>query len=246
VLGYTGVEVTGYAYEHFLGLASTLPNIIKNSNCSKIKFAGKLTERPLTELLNWSLNYPSIEKIIGIATLNGVSQHILKIISPYKKLKGNILEHLNIRETTKVTFIGLIKPLIKEVSKITQNIIIAEDQIKVSSDLNHFKLKEDINQFNQEELFTDVLFCTGTSLINDTLELILQKFRKKARKIILIGPTASMIPDILFDYGIDIVGGMTIKDSESTIQILQEGGGTKIFKKFGKKYNLIPEGYHIN
>ncbi|MFW9827265.1 MAG: hypothetical protein ACFFEY_06740 [Candidatus Thorarchaeota archaeon] len=27
-LGYTGVEVTGYAYEPFLGLASTLPNII--------------------------------------------------------------------------------------------------------------------------------------------------------------------------------------------------------------------------
>ncbi|MFW9875435.1 MAG: Rossmann-like domain-containing protein [Candidatus Thorarchaeota archaeon] len=36
-----------------------------------------------------------------------------------------------------------------------------------------------------------------------------------------------------------MVGGMEIIDSKATLRILQEGGGTKIFKKFGKKYNLI-------
>jgi uncharacterized protein (DUF4213/DUF364 family) len=50
-----------------------------------------------------------------------------------------------------------------------------------------------------------------------------------------------MIPDILFDHGVDIVGGMEVLDSKSTIQVLQEGGGTKYFKKFGKKYNLIKD-----
>jgi uncharacterized protein (DUF4213/DUF364 family) len=238
-LGYTGVEVSGYAYEPFLGLAATLPNIINNTDCSKIEFAGKLTEKPLSEILSWALKSPSLEKIIGIAALNSVSQHILKIINPYKKLKEDLLEYLNINKNTKLTFIGLIKPLIKEIGKITQELIIVEDQIKFSSDLKHFQLKRDVDQLNEEELYTDILFCTGTSLINDTLEYILQKFRKKARKIILIGPTASIIPDFLFEQGIDIVGGMTIKDSEATIQILQEGGGTKIFKKYGKKYNLI-------
>ena len=92
-----------------------------------------------------------------------------------------------------------------------------------------------------EETFTDILFCTGTTLINDTLENILEKYKRKARKIILIGPTASMIPDILFDYGVDIVGGIEIFDSETTIRVLQEGGGTKLFKKYGKKYNLLKE-----
>jgi uncharacterized protein (DUF4213/DUF364 family) len=48
-----------------------------------------------------------------------------------------------------------------------------------------------------------------------------------------------MIPDILFDNAVDIVGGMEIFDSKATLQVLQEGGGTKIFKQYGKKYNLI-------
>ncbi|MFX1417886.1 MAG: Rossmann-like domain-containing protein [Promethearchaeota archaeon] len=240
-LGYTGVEVTTYAYEPFLGLASTLPNIIKNMDCNKIEFGGKLTDKPVSELLNWSLKTPSLEKIIGIATLNSVSQHILRIINPYKKLEGNILPHLNIDNHTKITFIGLIRPLIKDVMKITQKITIVEDNISIPPQFNHFELKQDISQFNNENLYTDILFCTGTSLINNTLEFILEKFRRKARKIILIGPTASMIPDILFDYGIDIVGGMKIINSEATLQVLQEGGGTKLFKKYGKKYNLLRE-----
>ena len=48
-----------------------------------------------------------------------------------------------------------------------------------------------------------------------------------------------MIPDILFEKGVDIVGGMEIVDSEATLRVLQEGGGTKLFKRYGKKYNLI-------
>jgi uncharacterized protein (DUF4213/DUF364 family) len=66
-------------------------------------------------------------------------------------------------------------------------------------------------------------------------------FRKQAKYIVLIGPTISFLPDILFDKGVDIVGGMNIIDSESTIRALQEGGGTKIFKQYGKKYNFIKE-----
>lgn len=240
-LGYTGVEVTGYAYEPFLGLASTYHNIINSTDCSKIDFAGNLTDMKLSELLNWSVGTPSIKKIIGIAALNGVSQHILRILNPYKNLKEDLAKYLEINNNTSITFIGLIKPTIRKISKITKKITIIEESPIISSEFNEFNLMHDINQLKDENLYTDVLFCTGTTLINNTLESILELFKRRARKIILIGPTASMIPDILFDYGIDVVGGMEIFNSEATIKILQEGGGTKFFKKYGRKYNLVRE-----
>ncbi|MFW9969543.1 MAG: Rossmann-like domain-containing protein [Candidatus Odinarchaeota archaeon] len=240
-LGYTGVEVSAYAYEPFLGLASTLPSIINATECNKMNFAGKLTEKPLNELLNWSFEPPSLKKIIGIASLNGVSQHILQIMNPYKKLNVNLIDGLEINKKTVVNFIGLIRPLIRKVSKLTQKITIVENSLSISSEFNNFNVKQNINQLKEEELFCDILFCTGTTLVNDTLEPILNKFKRKSQEIILIGPTASIIPDILFDQGIDIVGGMKILNSEATLQILQEGGGTKLFKKFGKKYNLLRE-----
>ncbi|MFX0021313.1 MAG: Rossmann-like domain-containing protein [Candidatus Hermodarchaeota archaeon] len=240
-LGYTGVEVTGYAYEPFLGLASTLPSIINSDTCSKIDFAGNLTDMKLSELLNWSIGNPSIKKIIGIATLNGVSQHILRIMNPYKKLKEKLINYLDINDKTKITFIGLIKPMIRKISKITKNITIIEESPVIFPEFYKFNLFHNINQLNDENLYTDILFCTGTTLINNTLEPILERFKKRARKIILLGPTASMIPDILFDHGLDIVGGMEIFNSEATMKILQEGGGTKFFKKYGIKYNLLTE-----
>ncbi|MFX0106420.1 MAG: Rossmann-like domain-containing protein [Candidatus Hodarchaeota archaeon] len=240
-LGYTGVEVTAYAYEPFLGLASTLQSIINRTDCSKINFAGNLTNQSISELLSWSLELPSLKKIIGIATLNGVSQHLLRINNPYTQLEKDLLEYLEISEDTTVTFIGLIKPLIKSINRVTQLITIVEESIPISPEFNNLNFKQNIDQLKNEETFTDILFCTGTTLINNTLESILEKFKRKARKIILLGPTASMIPDILFDYGVDIVGGMEFFDSEATLKILQEGGGTKLFKKYGKKYNLMKE-----
>ncbi len=240
-LGYTGVEVTAYAYEPFLGLASTLSSIINRTDCSKINFAGKLTRIHLSDLLNWSIQAPSIEKIIGIATLNGVSQHILKIVNPYKKSERNLLELIEVKKDTEITFIGLIKPLIREISKMTKSIRIIEDTLLITPEFKHFECQKSYTQLEDEEISTDILICTGTTLINNTLGSILEKFKGKTGKIIILGPTASMIPDILFDYGVDIVGGMEIFDSKSTLKILQESGGTKIFRKFGKKYNLIKD-----
>ena len=240
-LGYTGVELLAYSYNPFLGLAYTLPSIIKNTNCGKLNFAGILTEKKIDELLEWAYGVPSLKKIIGIATLNAVSQHILKIKNPYTKIKIDIVDYLKINNDTKVTFIGLIAPMIKKISDITKSLIIIENNLKVSTPFKDIIIKNNIDQLKDEELSTDILFCTGTALINNTLEDILQKFKRKAQRIVVIGPSASMIPDIMFDYGVNIVGGMKIINTDATIRVLQEGGGTKLFKQFGKKYNLIKE-----
>jgi len=240
-LGYTGVKVSTQEPDSFLGLAATVPSIINNTNCSKMESAGNLTNLALFELMEWSIESPNIRKIVGLAALNAVSQHLLKIKKSCKVLKGDLLSQLHIDKNTKVTVIGLMKPLVRKLSKITKIITLVEDSIPVTTEFNEFKFRNNIEQLNDDNLSPDILFCTGTSLINDTMERILELFRNKARKIILIGPSASMIPDVLFENGVDIVGGMEIVDSEATLRVLQEGGGTKLFKQYGKKYNLIKE-----
>ena len=238
-LGYTGVEITAYAQEPILGLTSTLSSVINNTDCSKIKFAGYLTKTKLIDLLDWAFLTPSLKKIIGIATLNAVSQHILKINNPYSILQGDLLNYLEINQNTKITVIGLMKPLISKLRKKTTNITLVEDTIIAPQKFNKFKFKNSTEELEEKELHTDILFCTGTSIINDTIEEILNLYKNKAKKIIIIGPSVSLLPDILFDHGVDIVGGMKITNSKATLKILQEGGGTMLFKNFGKKYNLI-------
>ena len=241
-LGYTGVEIETLAYDPFLGLAYTMPGIIQNTNCSKIDFAGDLTNKKIfAELLQWSYGSVDLKKIIGIATLNAVSQHILEIINPYQEIKGDLIDFIKINNRSRVTFIGNISPLVRQVSLLTKDITIVEENQKKLEFGENLKIKRSIDELDEKALNSDVLFCTGTTLINNSIEEILYVFKKTANYIVLIGPTASMIPDVLFDNGVDIVGGMKIFDTKATLKIIQEGGGTKLFKNYGKKYNYIKE-----
>ena len=240
-LGYTGVELEALAYDPFLGLASTLPNIIQSTNCTKIDFAGSLTDKSFKELMSWSYQPPSLEKIIGIATLNAASQHILAVKNPYKEIEGDLVDFLKITKNTKIVFIGFMKPMIRKVLNKTKHINIIDNNPMINRSYQNITILNDIDDLKESELSVDILFCTGTSLINNTLEKILSVFKKKAKSIVLIGPTISFLPDILFDKGVDIVGGITITDSEPTVKVLQEGGGTKLFKRYGRKYNFIKQ-----
>jgi len=240
-LGYTGVEVSAYCYEPFLGLAQTLPQIINGTDCSKIKFAGDLTEKTVQELLEWTTKPPSLEKIIGIATLNAMSQHILEIINPYNEIKEDLIEFLNIKKQSKIVFIGFIEPMIKRVNKLTDSITIVDDNPFINQFSGNYLIKKNINELKESELSVDVLFCSGTSLINNSLVDILSLFKRKANYIALIGPTVSFIPDILFDSGVDIVGGLKVNSSKLVLKILQEGGGMKAFKQHCGKFNFIKD-----
>ena len=240
-LGYTGVELVSYMYDPFLGLASTLPNIIQSTDCTKIEFAGKLTDKSFKELMSWSYKGQNLEKVIGIATLNAASQQILAVRNPYKDVKENLIDFLKINKQTRTIFIGFMKPMIKSVLTKTRLIRIVDNNPFISSSYRDIPIIKEVEELRESEMETDILFCTGTTLINDTLENILSIFKSRTNTIVLLGPSVSFLPDILFDKGVNIVGGMKIFDSESTIKVLQEGGGTKLFKRYGKKYNFIKE-----
>ena len=240
-LGYTGVELEALAYDPFLGLAATLPAIIQSSNCTKIDFAGNLTDKSFKELMSWSYQPPSLEKIIGIATLNAASQHILAVKKPYKEIKEDLLDFLKIKKETQITFIGFMKPMIRNILSITKFVKIIDNNPAIKRIYRNIPILNNIDDLKENDLSIDILFCTGTSLINNTLENILSVLKNKAKYIVLIGPSISFLPDILFDKGVDIVGGMNIIDSKSTIKVLQEGGGTKLFKRYGRKYNFIKQ-----
>ncbi|TXT60341.1 MAG: hypothetical protein BAJALOKI2v1_110001 [Promethearchaeota archaeon] len=222
-----------------MGLAYTLPEVVTHETCSKIKLAGKIADQCFLKVLEWCLLPLSIQKIVGIATLNAISQYIMSFIK-YKDLEIDLMKHLNITADSNITFIGLIKPLIRKVGSITESITIIDRNTSLEQ-FKSYKLLSTTDNLSESALNTDIVFCTGTSLINNTLDQILELYRTRVQDFILIGPSAGLIPDILFEKGVTVVGGMRIIDIENTFKIIQEGGGTKFFKEFGEKYNLISE-----
>ena len=67
----------------------------------------------------------------------------------------------------------------------------------------------------------DVIAITGSSLINHTFERIMVNCRSDSFKIML-GPSTPLSP-VVFDYGLDAIGGALVEDSNTVLTMVEEG-----------------------
>jgi uncharacterized protein (DUF4213/DUF364 family) len=68
---------------------------------------------------------------------------------------------------------------------------------------------------------TQVL-ATGTLLLNGTLEAMLAH-APRARRFVLVGPSAGLLPDALFERGVSAIGGSWVRDPAAFVQALCTG-----------------------
>ena len=79
------------------------------------------------------------------------------------------------------------------------------------------------------------LIITGTTLINDTLDGLLEAAPEDA-DIIVTGPTSSMIPDVFFRHKVKKLGGDIVRNPDECLDILAEAGsGYHLFGKSTEK-----------
>jgi uncharacterized protein (DUF4213/DUF364 family) len=69
----------------------------------------------------------------------------------------------------------------------------------------------------------DVLIITGVTLVNHTFEGIINSAQSGA-EIAVIGPTASFLPEALFQRGVRVVGGVWVKKPDELLDVLAAGG----------------------
>jgi uncharacterized protein (DUF4213/DUF364 family) len=61
------------------------------------------------------------------------------------------------------------------------------------------------------------------TLVNHTLEKILECARPGA-EIAVMGPTASMLPEPMFERGVRVMGGVWVKNPDELLDVLASGG----------------------
>lgn len=164
-IGYTAVLLNSGE----CGLTFTFRNEL-GPKCAQIEEAGYLIGKPCIELLDWAMDINLVKSSIGLSIINGLLQKELK---DYQK--GDVLEIIDIREGDKIGLIGYFKPVIDKFQSKTDKIYIFERNITDSGILPDWA--EDI--YLPE---CDVVVITGTTLLNKTIDHILEK-SKNAREI---------------------------------------------------------------
>lgn len=86
----------------------------------------------------------------------------------------------------------------------------------------------------------DVVLITGTAIANGTIDHLLD-LTKKAKEVAIIGASAGILPDVLFDRGVTLIGGVRVTGADKMMQIVAEGGGTPALKTAVEFINIKPK-----
>ena len=223
-LGYTGVKLEGGQ----MGVCHSLLSETASECCEIIEQAGTLAGRSALELLNLAYSWDLVERVIGIATVNALSQIVLEAHPDrYALEERNLIDVLEVGHEEVVVLVGLIKPFIPVFKAKAKQLYILERRApRERGTLPDTACEEVIPE-------ADVVVITGSTLANGTIDRLLE-LAENARMVALVGPTVSCLPDPLFNRGADLVGGIRIFDPDKAVQVLMEGGGTPQLKKAGK------------
>lgn len=240
-LFFTGVKLsTGHAGACATPVKEIPDAVCCPSSAMAMPFPGKLRGRRAADLLDEAVEQAGIRRTVGIATLNALAQ----IVNESRDLEGyevvdrlDAFEAAEVRADETVVVVGAFVPFLRELRKIgARHFVLEKDPSTLKPhEMPYFREAERAPEIVPQ---ADVLIITGTTLANDTLgELI--ALAKPSARVVVIGPTVTMIPDAFFERGCHILGGVRVTDPDAFLDILAEGGsGYHFFGRSAVKVTL--------
>jgi len=222
-LCYTGVLLS----DGHLGLAYTFKSPHSNTCCVRIE-SGSFKGKRATEVIRCSLSDNLLESSIGIATINALANQTVEEV-----IEGDVLDIVTFHPSDTVGMIGFFGPLVGPLRASVKSLFIFEEK-----DMPHtpdvYPSARTVEILPQ----CDVIIISATTLINKTMEPLLQ-LSKNARETIILGATTPLIPRTFISRGITMLSGVVVVDTAKVLRVISEGGGMRDFKNIIKKVNLI-------
>ena len=207
------------------------------SSASRIFDPVKINGMPAAEVLGALSSREPIKTAIAIATLNALSATCWEreLSHDYRiQVNTDAVDAVRMPAESSVVVVGAVVPILRKLKARGGRwwVIEQDPQTLKGDEMNHFIPAD---QSAATISAADVLIVTGVTLVNHTLDPILQAARPDA-EIAVIGPTASMLPDALFARGVRVVGGVWVKEPDQLLDVLAAGGsGYHFFDKLAPR-----------
>lgn len=195
-----GINTIGVLSRH-LGLAHTRP-----APHSAVRDAGRLIGRSARELAEYARSSNPIEAGIGIAAINSL------IIPEGERL--NVIDFLVEQgRGKKVAMVGRF-PRAHAVQQVAGELWVLEKDPGPG----------DLPESEADRLIprADIVAITGSTLANGSLQRLLDLSRGCT---VVFGPSTPLSP-ILFRWGVDLIGGTRVTDTEAILLRISQGGNS--------------------
>lgn len=215
-LGYTLVELN----KTYCGISYSFAKELNNETCTALDDAGSLLGKSGTVLLDKIFSYNLLDSTLAIACANA-------ILNDKNKIENTNIDPVEaIKKDDRVVMIGYFAPLIPVIKQKTKNFVVCERDSRrnaLPDFASYFELRK-----------CDVAIISATTIINKTIDGLLNA-AKKAQKTVILGPSCIMDKRIFKETSVTHLCGSFIRDAERTKEIISEGGGTKKLKNTTEK-----------
>lgn len=240
-LFFTGIKLsTGHAGACATPVKEIPEAVCCPSSAMAMPFPGKLRGSHADRLLDEALWQTGIRRAVGIAALNALAQTAAELRNSQSFDVADDLDAFagaDVKQDEKVVVVGAFAPFLRELRKMgaTHWVLEKDPSTLKPHEMPHFRPAEMAPQIVPQ---ADVLFITGTTVLNDTLDELLALAQPTAR-IVVVGPTVTMVPDAFFEAGCDVLGTIRITEPDQFLDVLAEGGsGYHFFGKSARKILL--------
>ncbi|MFH0976273.1 MAG: DUF364 domain-containing protein [Spirochaetota bacterium] len=208
--------------------------------------SGKLAGKPVSEYIDNIYKKGPLQTALGIAVLNALSATCWHRTPPavYNLEFADPVENKNIPIDKKVVVIGALVPYIRILKRRGRHFHILEKDTRTlkADEMQYYCPPEKADECIAS---ADLLIITGTTLINNTLEDIL-RLKRDGAEAVLVGPTASMLPEAFFRRGINAIGGVIVNDPDTLLDTLSEGGsGYHFFGKSAERLIIFRDKFYL-
>lgn len=198
------------------------------SDCHSF-FAGSrpVKGRSTHEVLRCLGSSNMVEASVGIATVNALINQERE-----ETQGGDVLDALELKETDRVVMVGAFVPMISHLKERVRELLIFELQDQLGEGV--LSAEKAFHELPQ----CDVALITSTSLINGTMDLLIEAAVKGCRDVVLLGPSTPLLPEIFKPLGVTMLSGLMVTDPPGILQVVSEGGGMRAFGDYVKKVNI--------
>jgi len=191
--------------------------------------------RPALELARLFASADPVERALGLAAINAVTQHVFRRAGYEPDLAADSIGSLALAPGDRVGMIGFFPPLVPRVRALGLPLTVLELRAELVKEEPGLTVTLDPARLAE----CNKIVSTSTVLLNDTLEDILGHCRH-AEALALIGPSASCFPDPFFARGVTSMGGYWVLDADA---FMRRAEALEPWGDAGKKSSVTRSAY---
>ena len=209
------------------GVAFTFPDQRSGKHCGRgLIGRGHLAGRKAEQLVEQLGSEDLVSSALGMAAANAL---IADSFIDSRATPGDVLDQLDIREGDRLCMVGCFLPVLEKLKSASVQVTAVDQVVKVGA--------EPAENSERPLPESQVAIITGTSIINNTIDALLE-LAAGCREVAILGPSTPLLAEAFRDLPVHCLSGIRIDEPDAVFRIIGEGGGFRFFKDHTTKLNI--------